>query len=727
MSKKNTKKPSSFELPNGQITPTISTPQQQPVSIEQAMKAAEQLQGQGQLQQAEKIVRNILNQAPKYAPAMHLLGVIAHNVGKTDVAIDLIEQAIKINGKVPLFHANLAEMYRRLERYEEAVEAGKKAVKLAPDFLFAHSNLGIAYFDLKDYDNAEKHQKIALKLNPDFAPSLNNYGSILRNRDYNYKEAEKYFHKAIKANPNLPDAYNNLGEVLVRLDDPEEALKVLHTVIQKDPNHESAWCNRGLALLALGKGEESKQSYFKAISINEKSVGALAGVCMVALEYDLYALGEEAAERLVAVAPEEADSHSMYAALLMAQGKDQEAEKLYQKALSIKDDCAGALVGLGNIEMERGNLKAAEELFSRCVEQNNEHSSSGLYSLIQVKKIKPDMPEIAMMEEEAKRLDGKLIDSKAISLNFALGKMYDDLGEYEKGFPYYIEGCRIKNKSMGYSKERREQNVADIKKVFTKDFIKKHAKAGDNSKEPIFILGMPRSGTTLTEQIISSHPNVYGAGELKELTNLVKAHANEENADGYATSFANVTDKELKKMGEDYIRQLKEYSSDSPHITDKMPGNFNYIGLIRTILPNAKIVHINRHPLDNCISCFTRLFAHGQSYSYDLSNVGHYYKTYHDIMNYWRETLPEGSFYDLQYERLVDDTESEAKKLIEYCGLEWDPKCLEFYKNKRSIRTASVTQVRQPIYKSSKQRWKNYDKFLDLMKEELGDILKLYE
>lgn len=715
-----------FTVPNEPIVPTVQQPQQQQITVEQAMHAAEVQQQQGNLQEAERITREILSVAPQFAPAIHMMGILAHSVGKTEMGIDFIEQAIAIDNKVPLFHANIAEMCRRLERLDEAVKHGQNAVKLDPKFLFAQSNLGIAYYDLKEYDKAEKHQKIALKIDINFGPSLNNMGSIMRGRDNDYEKAAEYFRKAIEVDPNYIDPQNNLGEALTRLDDPEAGLKILEDVLRKDPKNESAWCNRGVALLAMGDGEESKNSYIRALNIDDTNIAAYAGLIMVALEFNRYELGEECAEKLMKNAPEEADSYSLWGSVKLAQGYSEEAEKLFNQALEIDPDLVTAKTGLGNIALERGDLTGAEEIFRECMEGSEVDVPAGLYSLIQAKKMKPGMPEIEMMEEEAKKLDGKLIDSKAISINFALGKMYDDLKDYEKGFPYYIEGCRIKRKIFEYSSEVKQQQVDRIKEVFTKKYLKDNAGSGNDSKTPIFVLGMPRSGTTLTEQIIASHPSVYGAGELKDMINIVKDLSPDEEGESFADHFEGAKPELFSEIGDNYLKGLVERSPETPHITDKMPGNFHYIGLIRLALPNAKIVHVNRHPLDNCISCFTRLFAHGQGYSYNLEEVGAYYRTYHGLMDHWRSVLDEGDMYDLVYEQLVDDTEEQARKLIEYCGLEWDENCLEFYKHKRSIRTASVTQVRQPIYKTSKQRWKNYDKFIGPIKDALGDVLDHY-
>ncbi len=248
----------------------------------------------------------------------------------------------------------------------------------------------------------------------------------------------------------------------------------------------------------------------------------------------------------------------------------------------------------------------------------------------------------------------------------------------------------------------KEEIVGKIKKAFTPDFMAKNAGGGDPSDVPVFVLGMPRSGTTLTEQIIASHPSAFGAGELKDLADVLEPGFPENGGKPFYERALSQTADDFRAMGREYVAGLRRRNSDALKITDKMPGNFHYIGLIKLVLPNAKIVHVSRHPLDTCLSCFTRLFAHGQAYTYDLSELGHYYKCYEDLMNHWRKVLPAGSFYDVHYEKLVDDTEAEAKKLIEYCGLEWDAACLEFYKHKRSIRTSSVTQVRQPIYKTSK-------------------------
>jgi tetratricopeptide (TPR) repeat protein len=725
MSKKTQGKEAPFSLPREPIAATVPLPQQAGMSIEHALAAAAQHQEAGRLQQAEHILRQVLQAQPRQPFALHLLGIVAHMAGNSDMAVKLISEAISIDDRIPLFHANKGEICRRMGRLEDAVTHGRKAVSLDPGFVSGHSNLGIAYFDQGDNDKAEQCHIQALKLDPKFGPSLNNMGSILRKRR-DYEGAVKYFNAAIEANPASLDPQNNLGEVYLKLDRSEESFKILDRVLAVNPRHASAHCNRGMAFLTIGDETQAQACFMRSLGLDPKCFSAYYGLALALLELDKTHEAENCARKLLEHEPNNADYSSLLGSILFAREATEESEAAFHKALGMDKKCLPAMAGLGHVLMEKGDLEGAEKLFRECMVDKTE-ASSALYSLIQVRKMKPDDPEIKMLEAEAKKLEGKIADSKAIPLNFALGKMYDDIGDYERGFPYYIDGCRLKRKKFNYSLQEREEGVKRIKQVFTPEFMAKNAGQGDPSALPIFVLGMPRSGTTLTEQIIASHPSVFGAGELRDMRMVLEPGFAEGTGLPFYERLQDLKPGALAALAQSYVSGLRKRNADAEKITDKMPGNFHYIPLIKLMMPNAKIVHVSRHPLDTCISCFTRLFAHGQAYTYDLTDLGHYYKTYEELMDHWRKLLPAGSFYDVKYENLVEDTEAEAKKLIEYCGLEWNDSCLEFYKNKRSVRTSSVTQVRQPIYKTSKQRWKNYDKFLGPLKEALGDVLDKYD
>ncbi len=682
-------------------------PQRQALSPAQALAVAEELQQAGRLPEAERILRDILAAAPDWAPAVHLLGVVAHMAGKTDVAAELVARAIALDGKQAFYHANMGEMCRLLGRLEDAVKYGRKAVKLDPSFVAAHSNLGLAYYDLGDFDKAEYCHGCALRLDPAFAPSLNNMGSIARAR-HDDEKAEGYFRAAIRANPRFRDPQSNLGEILVRRDKPREALDVLDGALAAAPDDAAAHSNRGLALMALGRVQDAEEAYRQALRCDPRLAPAHAGLVMVALEVNNLAAAADMAARLLELDPQAPDSHALAGAIFLAQGRDDEAEESFRKALALDERHIPAKLGYGHLLMERGDLKGAETFFRAGLGAGGDRLLA-LCALAQAKKIAPDDPDLALLRQEAKKLEGPMIASKAIQLNFALGKMHDDLKDYDRAFPYFLEGCRLKRTTLEYSVVARDGEIAQLKNLFTKDSMARHAGAGDPSDVPVFVLGMPRSGTTLTEQILSSHPDVCGAGELRDLADCIGASP---GSAGFAEKIKTLDAAALAEMGRKYAAGLAARGRGARRVTDKMPGNFHYIGLIKLMLPNAKIIHVTRDPVDTCLSCFTRLFAHGQNFSYDLAELGHYYRTYRDLMAHWRALLPPDAFYDLRYEDLVDDTETEAKKLLAYCGLPWNDACLDFHKNDRPVRTASVMQVRQPIYKSSKQRWKNYESHL---------------
>ena len=246
--------------------------------------------------------------------------------------------------------------------------------------------------------------------------------------------------------------------------------------------------------------------------------------------------------------------------------------------------------------------------------------------------------------------------------------------------------------------------------------------AGDPSDVPVFVLGMPRSGTTLTEQIIASHPDVHGAGELRDLMQVAQQQVSNGLFQTFPDSLADLTPQTLSAWGRQYVDGLRQRAPDARRITDKMPANYLALGLIPLILPHAKIIHVKRNPVDTCVSCFTRLFNRHQDATYDLAELGRHYASYARLMQHWREVLPAGTFHEVQYEELVANTEQQARALIEYCGLEWNEACLDFHKTKRNIRTASVTQVRQPIYASSVERWRHYEKYLGPLLAGLGEF-----
>jgi hypothetical protein len=327
---------------------------------------------------------------------------------------------------------------------------------------------------------------------------------------------------------------------------------------------------------------------------------------------------------------------------------------------------------------------------------------------------------LAKMEELAAKADG-LSKTDRMQLDFALGKAYADLKDHKRSFRHFLAGNAGKRAQIEYDEKATLTLFDDIERTFTPELIKAKSGGGDPSTEPIFVLGMPRSGTTLVEQILASHPSVHGAGELATLNDVVlTVHGPDGKTIPYPHFVEALDASALQKIGARYLAQVRELAPARERITDKMPSNFFFVGLIHLALPNARIIHTIRDPIDTCISCFSKLFSAEQNHTYDLAELGRYYRRYDRLMAHWRNALPPGRILDVRYEDVVADLEGEARCILEHCGLPWNERCLAFHKTERPVRTASATQVRKPIYKNSVGRWRVYEEFLTPLVAELG-------
>jgi tetratricopeptide (TPR) repeat protein len=689
------------------------------LTIEQAMALAEQLQANGRLQDAEHLLQQILQQQPRHPFALHLLGVIAHQCGKQTLAAEMIRRAIAVKADVALFHANLSEISRQLKQPDQAVAHGERAVALEPRMAMAHSNLGIAYFDRKEYDKAEACQQRTLALDPNFAPSLNNLGSIQRERG-DHEAALSWYNKAAAANPNYLEPLSNLGALLLEEDRIPEAAAALERALRLNPDYAEAICNMGGVHLAEEEHDAALARFRRALELRPQYLEAQMGLAKTLQASESLADAEIAALRALQIDAASTKAHALMGSIHAESSRPKEAETEFDLALEIAPDSNEGLLGLGHLCVENGELERAGGLFLRALEIKPDNLAARV-QLVQVRKVTPEDEHFAALRAEEKKM-GDYSDNRRISLHFALGKCYDDTGEYDKAFPHYLDGCRLKRARLPYDPEESARQFAEIREIFGREYIDGLRGAGDPSALPIFVLGMPRSGTTLTEQIIASHPDVHGAGELPDLLRI--AHR---KTDPKTTSFPDnlryLDQATLTAWGNEYINGMKVRAPDSKRITDKMPANFFAVPLIHLMLPNAKIIHVNRNPVDTCVSCFTRLFHRKQEHTYDLAELGRYYTGYARLMAHWREVLPPGAFLDINYEDIVADQEGQARRLLEYCGLDWDAACLDFHKTKRQVRTASVTQVRQPIYATSVERWRKYEKFLGPLLDELGDLV----
>ena len=316
-----------------------------------------------------------------------------------------------------------------------------------------------------------------------------------------------------------------------------------------------------------------------------------------------------------------------------------------------------------------------------------------------------------------------------LQFHFALGKAFEDAADYAQSFDHYSKGNALHHARIRYDANVNSERTARLKSTFTPEFFGDRAGAGNPTREPIFIVGMPRSGSTLIEQILSSHSAVEGTTELPEIISMAKelrGQAASEGIGAYTDTLAAMSAAALRELGEQYIERTRVHrKTGRPYFIDKMPNNFLHVGMIHLLLPNARIIDARRHPLACCFSNFKQHYARGQRFSYDLTDLGRYYRDYVELMAHFDAVLP-GRIHRVIYERMVEDTESEVRQMLDYCGLEFEPECLRFFENERGVRTASAEQVRQPIYREGIDHWLHYERWLDPLKAALGDVLETY-
>ena len=500
--------------------------------------------------------------------------------------------------------------------------------------------------------------------------------NVYKSRDLS--KAEKLCKKLILDNPNIAFLYNLLGLIYVDQKKIDDAIESYEKGIKIDQNFAMIYNNLGLLYYNYridGNIKKIEDYYKKAISLNEQI-------------------------------PE---PHSNLGSLYNYLNKFNEAINCHKTALKIKPDFFYSLHNLGNIYVLLGDFEKAKKSYQESIKLNPNfhHAHRALSRLIKYEKNDKHYLQLEKIYKEVQD-----DDENKMNISFALAKAYDDMKVYDKSFSLYKEANFLYRKKIIFSIDLENKKFKEIKDIYNKNLFKKYANYGYKDKSPIFIVGMPRSGTTLVEQIISSHKKVFGADEIDFIPKIIKKNFGNNNLRLYFEGVLDFNENIFKKIGEEYINLMDNLSMSSERSTDKLPENFLSIGFIKLILPNSKIVHCYRNPRDNCISIFKSHFPGGKvKFAYNFTETIHYYNLYSDLMKHWNNLFPE-FIYNIEYEKLINNSENEIKKLIKACDLNWDEACLNFDKNKRPIRTASDTQARSKIYNSSLNTWKNYEKYL---------------
>jgi tetratricopeptide (TPR) repeat protein len=690
------------------------------LSLDEALALAMDHLRSGRPKKAEILCQNILAVAPAHAPTLHLYGVIAHSIGNLPAAVDLFARAVAADGGVARFQADLAETYRLAGRLEEALAIGRRALALAPDDARLLNNLGIVHYERGAFEEGAALFERAIEREPRFAEAHCNLGNTLRARGRS-EEAAAAYREAIALKPSYAAAFNNLGTALRDLGHLEEAEAAYRAAFALNPDDPMVLDNLALALRDLERLDEASALLDASLSLAPENGRTLTHVALVRLDQNRAVEAHDAARRAVALLPGDPETLNAMGLSLQELGRVEEALEFYRFALACKPDFAGAYNNIGNVLKQEGRLTEAHEAYARSL-AIDPRQAEVYVNLADTRKVKPGDAWLAGMGGFAREMES-LRPTARMRLHFALAKAHDDLCAYDKAFRHMREANALKRTQIAYDEAASLKLFDRIRESFDAKLIEAKRGAGDPDASPIFILGMPRSGSTLVEQILASHPLVHGAGELSHLGELVGGLRTGGDPTLAFPEIAQVMGlQDFARLGHEYVARLRQHSPTAAHITDKMPSNFCFVGLIHLALPNARIIHVTRDPLDTCLSCFSRLFSAEQNHTYDLAELGRFYRKYAELMAHWRRVLPEGRMLELRYEDVVGNLEGAARRMIAYCGLEWSENCLAFHKTHRPVKTASASQVRRPIYKTAQNRSRHYREFLAPLIAELGDL-----
>ena len=519
-------------------------------------------------------------------------------------------------------------------------------------------------------------------------------------------DAVKSYEKAVAIKPDYADAHFNLGNILRDLGELDGAIKSFVKTIEIMPEYDEAQYNLGVTLQELGQLDEAIEQYEKALSINPENADLILNLGFI---YQSLGQIDEAIEQYdnaLTIDPDNAKVLNNLAVIFRDLDQVDEAIKYFEKALAIKPDYAAVYYNLGFIYQDLGQVDLAIKQYEHAVAIND--YAEAYHSLSYLKKYTLNDPQISRMESLLS--SDNLSQSERIQLCLALARVNEGLGKQDEFFKYLDEGNSLRKKELNYSIDQSSEVHSTIKRLFNSlpPSIIESKSFNPSELCPIFIVGMPRSGTSLVEQIISSHQEVYGAGELDTITKLASPIIK----NFLAGDINHLTDQALLLIREEYLDMLSQFNTSENIITDKLPLNFQYIGFIFSAFPDAKIVHLKRDARATCWSNYKYYFKNKENgYSYNFDDLARFYGLYIDLMDFWHELYP-NQIYDMCYEDLTINQEEETRKLLEYCELDWDENCLNFHTNKRAVKTISTLQVRQKMYQGSSEAWKKHEAYL---------------
>lgn len=654
-----------------------------PGQLEAGLREATQLLATQPARAAERAAA-ILKAQPGHPQAALILGIARRIGGNLEGSLQVLMPLARAQPgwAPPAYEVGVA--LGLAGRRKEAVEWLRRAVQLKADIgegwrLIAEHLLALG--DPAGADAAHANHLIAATRDERLAAPAT---ALLNNR---VAEAEALLRAHLTANPTDVVAIRMQADVATRMRRTAVAEQMLAYCLELAPGYVAARYDHAKALHRLNRPAE-----------------ALAEI-----------------EQLLAREPHNPAFRNLQGAILTEIGRHEEAEAVYRGLTSDFPDNAGHWTRLGHSLRMTGQRDDAVAAYRRAVQLAPEHGEA-YWSLANLKTVDFTPAEITAMRAQVARAD--LPEADRIHLRFALGKALEDAAEYGESFRHYVEGNRLRRASHPYSADRTTEFVRRSIATFTRDFLSERRGWGCAVADPIFVVGLPRSGSTLVEQILASHSAVEGTSELLHVEALAWSLAASRTGApaGYPELLADLGAEQFRELGERYLEQTRIHRrTDAPFFVDKLPNNWQHTGFIHLMLPNAKIVDVRRDPMGCCFSCFKQHFAFGQEFAYDLRDLGRYFRDYVDMMAHFDAVLP-GRVHRVDYRALVEDTEAEVRRLLDHCGLPFEAACLRFHENKRAVRTPSSEQVRSPVFRDALEQWRNYEPWLGPLRETLGPL-----
>ena len=666
-----------------------SKPNENTGDLKTAVKIAMELLSKDRSQLAREQAEEILRHYPDEVNSLFVVAVAIGDQGDSDEALDRLQALVKRAPDFALAQQELGFVYADKGQLNEAIEALQRAVAIEPKLPASWKLMGELYLadeDEKSAAEAMNQYLLTSSEEPDLIRAVNLFkaGKI--------PQAERLCRRFLYENPTNVTAINLLADIAIELGVLDDAENLLERCLELAPDFHMARLN-----------------YTHVLSKREKLQQALAQV-----------------DHMLEVEPRKKFTLLITrAAIFVKMGDFERALSCYEYLLSNYPPREKITLSYAHALKTVGQQKKAIAAYRQTIDLKPSFGDA-YWSLANLKTFRFKDADIEAMRVEIDKSTCTLEDH--FHLCFALGKALGDREQYEESFLYYQRGNNIKKKHERYDAEKNESATRKIKMVCSSDLFSAAKGQGCKAPDPIFIVGLPRSGSTLLEQILASHSQVDGTKELIEILSIVRrlgAKKKKTDLSRYPELLADLNASQLDELGQEYIDRTRIQRGEAPFFIDKMPNNFLHVGFISLVLPNAKIIDARRHPMATCFSGYTQLFASGQRFTYGLSNIGRYYRDYVEVMDHWDEVLP-GKVLRVQYEDVVSDTEAQVRRMLDYCELPFEENCLQFHQTERAVRTASSEQVRQPIYSAGLEHWRNYEPHLDKLKDSLAGVLERY-